>query len=472
MSSKIITLKFIAPGLEIKIETQDNIKFSELVDKYCELRKIKKEEFKDKISFELGTTNKKLEWETQETLKELGLQHNSFILVIDQTLKKVRKAERVKKNVVDEQSEKDINETFPEILGDMAKFSQECMDKTMEDKGEGDKYMNYEEALENKNKDKHIFLLGLIGKYLKEAVGAEVFIYGDKKSFTNEERRDGIKTFRYLSNGLITKSKSYIIATINSSKDLNDDKKKNEINQKIKKKLLSIYSQLKENNFVITNICDSERAKFLLIPVIDGDLNLKEIDVDNILKYVGIFQENSSEFDNDLPLMETIILNKSFLTPQHDSKDNSKFGFNEYRGKEKYYPPVGWWRFGVVAYGLYGDDNNWLGYDANNSWCVAYIGLRKREIEDKVKEFVDDDDLRHNGEKVGYGVAVCQNPKDMEEDCEEIENGGEIYKIGFMLRINPEAIRIPKSGNGKYWVVNGTKNELRPYSILSKRIDS
>ena len=67
-------------------------------------------------------------------------------------------------------------------------------------------------------------------------------------------------------------------------------------------------------------------------------------------------------------------------------------------------------------------------------------------------------------------MLLCQNPKDMEDDCEEIEVGNEVYKVGFMLRIKPEAIRIPKSGNGKYWVVSGTKEDLRPYSILSKRI--
>ena len=65
---------------------------------------------------------------------------------------------------------------------------------------------------------------------------------------------------------------------------------------------------------------------------------------------------------------------------------------------------------------------------------------------------------------------VYQDPNKMEEDCKEIEVKGEIYKIGFMLRVRPDAIRQPKSGKGKYWVVNGIADEMRPYSILTKRI--
>ena len=109
-------------------------------------------------------------------------------------------------------------------------------------------------------------------------------------------------------------------------------------------------------------------------------------------------------------------------------------------------------------------DNNYYNF-ACLTKKMGYVADILYDVEQQ-----NDEDVRHPGQKVGLGVAVCQNPKDMEEDCEVIEYGNEKYKIGFMLRINPDAIRIPKSENGKYWVVSGTRDDLRPYGILYKKI--
>ena len=44
---------------------------------------------------------------------------------------------------------------------------------------------------------------------------------------------------------------------------------------------------------------------------------------------------------------------------------------------------------------------------------------------------------------------------------------GKTYKMGFMMRVKPDKIRI--SGNTKnYWVLNGTTDEMRPYRIMIK----
>ena len=82
-----------------------------------------------------------------------------------------------------------------------------------------------------------------------------------------------------------------------------------------------------------------------------------------------------------------------------------------------------------------------------------------------------DDDMRNNGKKVGLGVWLRQDPKKMEEDCSVITVKDEEYKVGFSMRVNPKALKIPKSGNGEFWVVNGIQDELRPHGILVKKIN-
>jgi hypothetical protein len=43
------------------------------------------------------------------------------------------------------------------------------------------------------------------------------------------------------------------------------------------------------------------------------------------------------------------------------------------------------------------------------------------------------------------------------------------FKVGFMLRVHPQKLRI-SSVNQDYWVVNGSFDELRPYRLLIKRV--
>lgn len=56
----------------------------------------------------------------------------------------------------------------------------------------------------------------------------------------------------------------------------------------------------------------------------------------------------------------------------------------------------------------------------------------------------------------------------MEQNTEIINANGIKYKMGLMLRVKPEAIRVPES-NKNTWVVNGTPDEIRPYGILLKK---
>ena len=42
---------------------------------------------------------------------------------------------------------------------------------------------------------------------------------------------------------------------------------------------------------------------------------------------------------------------------------------------------------------------------------------------------------------------------------------GKNFKMGFMMRVKPDKIRI-SGGNEKFWVLDGTTNEMRHYIEL------
>lgn len=65
------------------------------------------------------------------------------------------------------------------------------------------------------------------------------------------------------------------------------------------------------------------------------------------------------------------------------SHNRSYYGQKEAHGRggfPYFLPGSGWRRIGLNVKGKYKDippiDNNWLGASANNSWAVAYHGLR------------------------------------------------------------------------------------------------
>ena len=58
----------------------------------------------------------------------------------------------------------------------------------------------------------------------------------------------------------------------------------------------------------------------------------------------------------------------------------------------------------------------------------------------------------------------------MDNEGGVIQVGNKKFKIGFMLRVRPDKIRIAKS-NPDYWVLNGDSSEIRPYRILIKQLN-
>ena len=175
-----------------------------------------------------------------------------------------------------------------------------------------------------------------------------------------------------------------------------------------------------------------------------------------------------------------------------DSKGNkiSKWSVGEKRGGFDYIPPSdGWKGFGLNVLNKYdGGNNDWLAKDGNkNEWAVAYhgvgIGGNGLTLEKVVNNIINErfkpgngqayaecDDARHPGQKVGKGVYCSPNPAVMETyastpTSSNINN--KYFVIGIMIRVKPDKIRCSNTFED-YWVLNGNKDEMRPYRILIK----
>ena len=196
-------------------------------------------------------------------------------------------------------------------------------------------------------------------------------------------------------------------------------------------------------------------------------------------------------------IMEGCKLNQNML----DSRGNRESGWEEggKRGNMAYNPPLGWIGFGLKVWDKYDDGNNdWIGCDGNsNEWAVAYHGIGKggncptveaatkniyiggfkagygqacsgHQNINKRYKYDPKEDKEDHSETVGIGVYCSPNPNVMDEyaKCSKNINGKE-YKMGFMMRVKPDKIRISKVTND-YWVLDGTTKEMRPYRIMIK----
>ena len=191
--------------------------------------------------------------------------------------------------------------------------------------------------------------------------------------------------------------------------------------------------------------------------------------------------KNLKEIHSDL-IMGAFKITKNLL----DSQGNRVSGWaeGEKRGGREYYPPIGWKGFGLKVLDKY-EDNEWIGMqNTPGEWCVAYHGVGRHQSSEQVKKIValiiiskfkpgnwqvheDDDDINHEGEKVGKGV-YCTPKIEIAESYAGTSNiNGKEYKTVLMARVKPDKIRCPKNKED-YWVVNGTTDEIRPYRILLK----
>ena len=378
------------------------------------------------------------------------------------------------------------------ILGDILK--KEIIE---EKKATPENFIPIEEAVKKDEQDPN-FILGLLAKKLEHS-GITTAI---EKENINEgkDMNESSTSLQFLVNGLSTKKKFNLHFDINEKRneELLDNKEEQEkfIN-KLRKKLSKEYN-IAEDKIIITN---PQRGSFQLSVIFlfqneDFKLNLNELkekfnDEPELIKLKEVQEEL---------LFTGCKLNSKMLDERGNNADGG-WAEGEKRGGEEYIPPQGWIGYGLKVLDRYDlekkeNRNDWLSYDnREGEWCVAYHGVgfnysskdvkkavrgiatytlkEKNEInneEDDEEDYATDEDVRHPGNKVGKGVYCSPYPEIMDNYAGIVEINNKKYKMGFMLRVNPEKIRVP-TGNLKFWVLNGNDDEVRPYRILIKKVE-
>ena len=200
------------------------------------------------------------------------------------------------------------------------------------------------------------------------------------------------------------------------------------------------------------------------------------------------------EFENELvkdseikekgPLLKSCKLSTEMMEPRFDNylKWAPK---GEKRGGEDYDSPIGWMGFGLKVLGKYDNgDNKWIGMkNIPGEFPVAYHGVGRAckpfDIVNKIvdngfvagagQQYANYDDIRHPGQKCSQGAYFTPIIDEAARYAGSGEALNKRFKVVFMCRVNKDKIRQPDRGkNAPYWILDGSKEQVRPYRILIK----
>ena len=330
-----------------------------------------------------------------------------------------------------------------------------------------EKYIPFLQAFSSGDED--YFILGVVADYLKKqgvVVGIEK---RDQNQLSNQKLKE-IDTFlQFLINGLTNLKKHEFRFDFGWEKNnliLTDITEQDTFMNELKV-ALSKGLNIKTNEIIITY----PRSGSIIVTVIFTSEDFNNINVQQIKNILSV---QSPDYNNLLSIdsilvLDGILLNPELLDHKGDNK-NQGWGYNETRGGRPYIPPKGWIGYGLKVWSKYDKgDNTWIAHSgAQGEWCVAYHGASQK-LNQNYQQMRNVDDANHPGQKVGEGVYCSPNPNVLDQEGGITQVGNKKYKIGFMLRVRPDKIRIAKT-NPDYWVLNGTSDEIRPYRILIKQI--
>lgn len=355
-----------------------------------------------------------------------------------------------------------------EVISDMAIMGTITKDYiTIDTQDHPNKYLSTQNALSSN--EQYYFILGILSDYLTKQGVLTAIEKKDENQLSKEKLKE-IDTFlQFLINGLTNLKKHELRFDFGWEENqllLNDMQKKEEFMDELR---VSLGKGLKipNNHMIITY----PRMGSVIITVIFKTEDFNNITVNQLQSIFNTYAPHLNHLvsiESNL-ILDGVLLNPELLDSRGDNK-NQGWGYNEQRGGRPYYPPKGWIGYGLRVLGKYDKGNNvWLNYNgAQGEWCVAYHGASSK-INQNYNLMRDVEDSNHPGQKVGEGVYCSPKPNVLDSDGGIVQVGNKKYKIGFMLRVKPDKIRIAKT-NPDYWVLNGNSDEIRPYRILIKNL--
>ena len=393
---------------------------------------------------------------------------------------------RQKKN---RQEKLDKNDEYNQELEDMCIYGNIIKKEIKIDKQKNPQnFIEIKDALNLEEKDKETFALGLFANYLEDN-GIDVVI--EKEESKEENELDaGTTCLQFMTNMNHERKKYDLHFDFGLEKNeeyLTNEKKFEELKEKIKLKLSKDYNIPKEK--IIITFPQRGSLSVQLIFQSDEFNNL------NLEQFKQKFQKDK-EFPELKYLKEVhtdVLIGACKLSKnQLDSRGNriDGWGVNEKRANMDYNPPLGWIGIGLKVLDKYDNGNNdWIGMNnSEGEWCVAYHGVARCKYSDEVKRITkliyenefkpgdnqahgSHDDIQHPGQKIGKGVYCTHLITEAEKYAGKCEINGKYYKTVLMARVKPNVFRTCEDQKN-YWVVNGTKDEIRPYRILYKCVNS
>ena len=479
-----LIIKFELPKYnnKLKMSVTNNVTLKRLCSKFF----LKTEGLidlpKDKDKVNLEYNGKFLDINSEKSLGSLGFNSEAIIKVViennndNSDKEKMVKDSEERQNIMRNKSkhlsqisQEEANKAIAIILEDMAILGNEMREKILKEEAlKSDKFISTEDALKLKDKDDHLFALGILSKYLQH-FKILTAIERDNNEADKISLSRANTLLQFLVDGLILYRKYILKYKLNEKRieELKNNKNaKQNFNDNFRNLVILKFNINKKDDIIITSYIENSSIVILLIAK-SVDLKFEKIEIEEKLKIEKDLDELT--YFSEAPVLDAILLSKSMLDKRGDNKDGG-YGQNEKRGGEYYYPPNGWVRIGVRVYGQYDKNkDDWLAWDnRKGEWCICYRGMNMESDEAELSKYEHEADIKHRNMKVSKGTVCYQDPEDMEKKTGIISIGDEKYQLAFMLRVKPEQIRAPKS-NPYFWVVNGTPDEIRPYGILIRK---
>ena len=320
--------------------------------------------------------------------------------------------------------------------------------------------------------------MSLLSKYYK-ADGKEIYV-----SKIKDEKLADIEFTSIISLFLLGNVKKYELSfdfgTEINQKFTNDTKAKDNIldNYKI---MISKILDVNLDNLIFTNFQEDSFKVMVLI------INEKKQHKEKLkaLKEKYSFIKKIEE----KPLLDIIKISNNILDKKGDKKFWKKKKNNNkiIRGGLEYLKPFGWIGIGLKVKGKFDNgNNNWLdNKNESGEFAVASLDLKNNIIENILIQNENKNINLNNSfikpnifnkqqpqfSETTVGIFLFENPETVENYSEIINIFGLKLKIILMCRINPKKIRKSEKFPG-CCILNPTTEEIRPYRILIKFMDS
>ena len=402
-----------------------------------------------------------------------------FVVLMDEDVDSESEEEKEKEKANSKKLKEEIIETIKntkkeityektqELIVQYGFDSQKRIEK--EKKEHPENFIEVEEAIKKKGKDEKLYVLGKLGKTLKN-MGIEVAI--EKTEGKNND--DSLIVNQFISSGMLQESKY----EIHFEDDIDINKKYEIINnekgeqQKFIEKMKGFISEnikIPKNNIFIANIREGCIAFDTVIK------NNKKVDIRG--KMIELAKKNKIK-----SIYEKNILGACLLTPDMLDKRGNRNPSEwpktiETRGNMPYHAPTSnWVGYGLKVVDQYDDGNNdWIAMNGNpNEWAVAFHGTSVKAVKPICKangKFFSTVEEGATGQKYKGYVNTNIKSKDLFPICgigayaSPYLDEANKYSSGavIMCRVNPNKVRIPEE---RIWITDGTRHSIRPYRIL------